>query len=97
MYRGDGSISNGRVFVELIGAKPGKPDGMKVDVRGNVFCTSSGGVWVIEPTGQPLGVIETPEISSNVAWGDADFKTLYITAQTSVYRVKTTTSGSPLA
>jgi len=93
--RGDGSICNGRVFAELKGAKRGNPDGMKVDVQGNVLCTGSGGVWVIDPSGEPLGVVETPEVSSNVAWGDADFKTLYITAQTSVYRVRTATGGVP--
>ena len=91
--RRDGSIRNGRVFTELKGPKPGNPDGMKVDVHGNIYCTGSGGVWVIDPSGEPLGVVETPEVSSNVAWGDADFKTLYITAQTSIYRVRTTTGG----
>ena len=93
--RGDGSICNGRVFAELKGAKRGNPDGMKVDVQGNVLCTGSGGVWVIDPSGEPLGVVETPEVSSNVAWGDPDFKTLYITAQTSIYRVRTATGGAP--
>ena len=93
--RRDGSIRNGRVFAELKGAKRGNPDGMKVDVQGNVFCTGSGGVWVIDPSGEPLGVVETPEVSSNVAWGDVDFKTLYITAQTSIYRVRTATGGVP--
>ncbi len=92
--QGDGSIRNGRVFAVLKGAEPGNPDGMKVDVFGNVFCTGSGGVWVINPSGEPLGVIGTPEVSSNVAWGDADFKSLYITAQTSVYRVRTATGGA---
>ena len=95
--RRDGSISNGRVFVELRGAKPGNPDGMKVDVYGNVFCTGSGGVWVIDPSGEVLGIVETPEVSSNVAWGDADFKTLYITVQTSVYRIRASTGGVPFA
>ena len=94
--RRDGSIYNGRLFAELKGPKPGNPDGMKIDVHGNVYCTGSGGVWVIDPSGEPLGVIETPEVSSNVAWGDDDLKTLYITAQTSIYKVRTTTGGRPL-
>lgn len=93
--RKDGSIRNGRVFAELKGAKPGNPDGMKIDVHGNVYCTGSGGVWVINQNGELIGVIETPEVPTNVAWGDADFKTLYITAQTSVYRVRTTTGCVP--
>jgi sugar lactone lactonase YvrE len=95
--RKDGSIRNGRVFAELKGAKPGNPDGMKIDVHGNVYCTGSGGVWVINPNGELIGVIETPEVPTNVAWGDTDYKTLYITAQTSVYRVRTTTGGAPLS
>ncbi|MCX6648359.1 MAG: SMP-30/gluconolactonase/LRE family protein [Candidatus Bathyarchaeota archaeon] len=93
--RRDGSICNGRLFAELKGPKPGNPDGMKVDIHGNVYCTGSGGVWVIDPSGEPLGVIEVPQVTSNVAWGDADFKTLYITAQTSVYRVRTTSGCAP--
>jgi len=92
----DGSIGNGRLFAELKGAKRGNPDGMKVDVKGNVFCTGSEGVWIITPSGEHLGVIETPEVPTNVAWGDDDLKTLYITAQTSVYRVRVTTGGAPL-
>jgi gluconolactonase len=91
-----GSINNGRIFADLKGAKPGNPDGMKVDVYGNVFCTGSGGVWVIKPSGEPLGVIGAPEVSSNVAWGDNDFKTLYITARTSIYRVRTATGGASI-
>jgi gluconolactonase len=94
--RRDGSIYNGRLFAELKGPKPGNPDGMKIDVHGNVYCTGSGGVWVIDPSGEPLGVIETPEVSSNVAWGDNDLKNLYITAQTSIYKIRTTTGGNPL-
>jgi gluconolactonase len=91
--RKDGSIRGGEVFAELKGVKRGNPDGMKVDTQGNVFCTGSGGVWVIAPSGESLGVIECPEVTTNVAWGDADLKTLYITAQTSIYRVKATTGG----
>ena len=91
--RKDGSICGGEVFAELKGPNRGNPDGMKVDAQGNVFCTGSGGVWVIAPSGEPLGVIQSPEVTTNVAWGNADLKTLYITAQTSIYRVKTTTGG----
>jgi len=92
----DGSICNGRIFADLKGPKPGNPDGMKVDIYGNVFCTGSGGVWVIKPSGEPLGVIGAPEVSANVAWGDADLKSLYITARTSIYRVRTVTGGVSL-
>ena len=93
----DGTLANGRVFAELV--KPGaggRPDGMKVDVRGNVYCTGPGGVWVYTPAGEHLGVIETPEIPANLAWGDDDLKTLYITARTGLYRVRTAVGGAPL-
>jgi sugar lactone lactonase YvrE len=93
--RKDGSIHNGRLFTELKGPKPGNPDGMKVDLNGNVFCTGSGGVWVIAPSSEPLGVIECPEVTTNVAWGDTDLKTLYITAGTSIYKVRTTSGCTP--
>ena len=93
----DGTLANGRVFAELV--KPGaegRPDGMKVDVRGNVFCTGPGGVWVYAPGGEHLGVIETPQAPANLAWGDDDLKSLYITARTGLYRVRTKTGGAPL-
>ena len=84
----DGTLANGRLFAELIHDDRGVPDGMKVDVEGNVYSTGPGGVWVINPKGEVLGRIVTPEVPANCAWGDADWKTLYITARTSVYRVK---------
>ena len=69
---------------------------MKVDVYGNVFCTGPGGIWVLSPAGELLGVIEPPEVLANLAWGDTDMKTLYITARTGLYRVRTKTGGAPL-
>jgi sugar lactone lactonase YvrE len=93
----DGTLANGRVFAELV--KPGAegvPDGMKVDVRGNVFCTGAGGIWVLDPAGERLGVIEVPEVPANLAWGDEDLKTLYITARTGLYRLRVQTGGAPL-
>ena len=89
----DGSISKGRVFAELKGQEPGRPDGMKVDREGNVYCTGPGGFWVMDSSGEPLGRIRTPETASNLAWGDGDWKTLYITAVTSVYRVRLGVAG----
>jgi sugar lactone lactonase YvrE len=93
----DGTLANGRVFAELVnpGAE-GVPDGMKVDVRGNVFCTGAGGIWVLDPAGERLGVIEVPEVPANLAWGDTDLKTLYITARTGLYRIRVRTGGAPL-
>ena len=95
--RPDGTLTNGRLFAELKEAgKEGVPDGMKVDVRGNVFCTGPGGIWIFSPGGELLGKIETPEVPANLAWGDADLKTLYITARTGLYRVRVQTGGKPL-
>jgi gluconolactonase len=93
----DGMLSNGRVFVKL--ERPGAagvPDGMKVDVHGNVFCTGPGGVWVVAPSGEVLGTIDVPEVPANLAWGDEDLKTLYITARTGLYRIRLRTGGAPL-
>lgn len=89
----DGSVSNGRVFVDLTDEKgEGCPDGLKLDAQGNLYATGPGGLWVFSPGGKRLGTLKLPEIPSNVGWGD-DGKTLYITAQTSVYRVKMAVAG----
>ncbi|HVL38696.1 MAG TPA: SMP-30/gluconolactonase/LRE family protein [Fimbriimonadaceae bacterium] len=89
----DGSITGGEVWVQVTGDKPGQPDGLRLDLRGNVYCTGSGGVHVFTPSGKKLGVIETPEVPTNCAWGDADGSALYITAQKSVYRIKLNARG----
>lgn len=89
----DGRVSNGRVFVDLTAeTAAGLPDGLKVDERGNVYTTGPGGVWVLAPDGTRLGVIATPETPANCGWGD-DGKTLYITAETGIYRVKLAVAG----
>jgi gluconolactonase len=84
----DGTLVNGRVFADLTSKIDGVADGMKVDAKGNVYTTGPGGVWVLSPSGKHLGTIEPPETPANCAWGD-DGKTLYMTAVTSVYRVRT--------
>ena len=85
----DGTLDTGKLFAEL---KPpsekGAADGMKVDIKGNVYSTGPGGVWVFSPNGMLLGIIETPEAPANLAWGDRDYQTLYITARNSLYRVR---------
>jgi sugar lactone lactonase YvrE len=95
---GDGSLSNDRVWGEL---KPraderGVPDGMKVDSEGNVYCTGPGGVWVFNDSGRVIGRIYMPEVTANLAWGGADWKTLYLTASTSLYRLHLNVSGIPV-
>jgi gluconolactonase len=89
----DGSVTRSRMFIEMGGKEVGLPDGMKVDTEGNVYCTGPGGIWVIAPDGTCLGRIMMDEQPANVAWGDADWKSLYITACTSVYRLRLNVPG----
>ncbi len=85
----NGSLGAGTVFYDATSdTAPGAPDGMKVDQRGNVYSAGPGGVWIFSPEGKHLGTIRMPERTGNLNWGDADGKTLYITASTSVYRVR---------
>jgi len=91
--RPDGTLANSRIFADMDHPQPGSPDGMKIDTEGHLFVTGATGVWVFEPDGTCLGVITTPERPANCAWGDADRQTLYITARTSLYRVRTTVPG----
>jgi sugar lactone lactonase YvrE len=67
-----------------------------VDVQGNVYCTGPGGVWVFDAAGKRLGTIEPPQVPANLAWGDDDLKTLYMTARTGLYRIRTQSGGAPL-
>ncbi len=91
--RADGTLDGGRVFADMKGTKPGVPDGMAIDERGNIYCTGSGGVQVYTPSGKRLGTIETPEIATNCTFGGADGKTLYITARKSLYRIRLGIAG----
>jgi gluconolactonase len=90
----DWTLSNGRVVLEFPRDEdPGVPDGLKLDVDDNVFCTGPYGVWVISPRGAVLGRIHMPEVTANLNWGEADRGTLYLTASTGVYRLRTLTHG----
>ena len=90
----NGSLANGRVFAELKEPhQEGVPDGMKVDVQGNVYCSGPRGIWVFSPAGKLLGKIIVPEVVENLGWGDKDYKTLYITASTSLYRIRLNVAG----
>ncbi|MTJ11805.1 SMP-30/gluconolactonase/LRE family protein [Anabaena sp. UHCC 0187] len=89
----DGKLTNGRIFYDMKVEKPGLPDGMKVDTQGNIYCTGGGGVWVFNPEGNHLGTIVTPEVPANCAWGDEDYQSLYITASTSVYKIRVNIPG----
>jgi len=90
----DGDLTNGRIFGEEPGGKgDGVPDGMKVDKSGNVFVTGPKGIWVWDAKGNHLGTIVMPEQPANLNRGDTDYRTLYITATTSVYRLEMRTQG----
>lgn len=90
----DGTLGDGRVFFDLTQA-PGEEaiDGIKVDRSGNVFISGPGGLWIVSPDGVPLGVVSPPEPPANFAFGDADARTLYMTARTGVYRLRLRVPG----
>ena len=83
----DGTLKNSRVFCEIRAKGEGNPDGMKVDVEGNLYVAAAGGVWVFSPQAEFLDVIKTPETPANCAWGGSDWKTLFITARKSLYSI----------
>jgi gluconolactonase len=92
----DGTLSNGRMFIDLNSdPAPGITDGLRVDVNGNLWETGPGGIWIISPAGKHLGTILLPELGANVEFGDADRKTLYIAARTSIYRIRVNIPGIP--
>lgn len=89
-----GGLSNGRIFAELRDpSRPGVPDGLKCDERGNLWVTGPGGIWVFDPGGEQLGFLEMPEVTANLNWGGPDWSELYFTASTSIYRLATSVSG----
>lgn len=91
--RPDGTLEEGRVFAEFSAEHgEGRPDGMKVDLNGNVYTTGPGGLWILAPDGEKLAHVRLPEKSSNCAWGD-DGQSLYITASTCVFRIRTRVPG----
>jgi gluconolactonase len=93
----DGTLTDAKLLYDATADKrPGAPDGMKVDTHGNIYSAGPGGIWIFSPEGKPLGTILVPEKTSNVAWAGEDRKTLYITASSSIYRVKLKIAGAPL-
>ena len=90
----DDSIANGQIFLDLSSQPlPWLADALRVDQRGNVYSQGPGGLWIISPEGKHLGTVLVPERPTSQAFGDADGKTLYITARTSVYRVRLKVAG----
>jgi len=91
-----GKMVRRRIFADMSSDETdGVPDGMKVDVEGRVYCTGPGGTWVFAPDGSPLGIIRTPEVPANLAFGGPDLKTLFFTARTSVYTMRVKVAGQP--
>lgn len=90
----DGSLANSRVFADLSSPEEEVPDGMKVDAEGRVFCTGPGGTWIFNPQGDLIGVLRTDEVPANCAFGGSDYRTLFLTARTSVYTVRVRTPGA---
>ena len=91
-----GTLTSGRVWAETKGDKPGAPDGMKLDSAGNVYCCGPGGIHVFDPDARLLEVIDTPEHTANFAWGDDDYRSLFVTASTSLYRIRRAIPGLPV-
>ncbi len=95
--RANGMLANGRVLCELRGEQSGIPDGMKVDVEGNVYCTGTGGIWIMDSSGKHLGTILTGvEHTTNLAWGGEDWKTLFITTPEILTRIQLKIPGIPV-
>jgi gluconolactonase len=90
----DASLSNGKIFFDMTSA-PGDDaiDGIKVDRQGNLYVSGPGGLWIISPAGKHLGTIKAPKHPHNLAWGGADGKTLYLTAQSALYRMPLNVPG----
>jgi len=86
-----------RVFVDLRGSEPGVPDGMKVDVEGNVYCGGAGGIWVMDPSGKKLGrIVHGAPATTNIAFGGEDWKTLYFTSRNHLGSVNVKIPGLPV-
>ena len=93
----DGTLGHGQLWARLEGELPGVADGMKVDSQGRIYACGPGGIHVFAPDATCLGLILMPEHTANFAWGDDDLCSLYITASTSLYRLRLKVSGwSPL-
>jgi gluconolactonase len=94
--RPDGTLGEGKVFFDITRTVPGEDawDGLKVDQRGHLYAAGPEGIYVLAPDGRHLGTITLPEHVANFAWGDADWRTLYITASTGLYRIRLEVPGA---
>ncbi len=95
--RPDGTLTDPTVLYDATSVHGrGVPDGIKVDMEGNIYSAGPGGIWIFSPAGKPLARISTPETVANLAWGGPDHKTLYIAASTSIYRIHLNVVGEPV-
>ena len=86
-----------RAFADLRGADPGVPDGMKVDVAGNVFCGGSGGLYILDSTGKKLGrIVHGQPATTNLGFGGDDWKTLFFTSRVHLGSVNLKIAGIPV-
>jgi gluconolactonase len=90
------ALATDRVFATLRDDRVGVPDGMKVDREGNVYCTGPGGIWMFDSAGTHLGTIATGAQTTNVAWGDDDWLTLYFTTWQTLGRIRMKIPGIPV-
>jgi len=94
----DGSLSPGEVFFDMGSApEPQALDGIKVDLSGNLYISGPGGMWILSKEGEHLGTIVGPELPANMAFGDEDGRTLYLTARTGLYRMRVMNPGRKAA
>ena len=92
----DDTVANGQMFIDVHGEKaPGITDGMRVESQGTIYTTGPGGIWIVSPEGKHLGTILLPQTAANVTFGDSDWKTLYIAARGTIYKIRTLTPGQP--
>jgi gluconolactonase len=90
-------LATDRIFCDLSGERPGNPDGMKVDVEGNVYCGGSGGIWIMAPTGKHLGtIVHGAPGTTNMAWGGSDWKTLFFTTRNTLNSIQLNIPGVPV-
>ena len=93
--KADGTLSDGKLLFDASAdTRPGAPDGMKVDQKGNIYSAGPGGVWIFSADGKHLGTLDIPERVGNVAWGGADHKTLYVAGSSSIYRIALLVPGT---
>jgi gluconolactonase len=93
--RADGGLGDGAVFADLTAAAGEDAlDGLKVDAHGNVYASGPGGLWIFAPDGTALGTLSGPEHPHNLAWGDSDGRSLYLAAQSGLYRLRVSVPGA---